>query len=309
MIAAVGGLVRYWFRLDGRVSRRAYALTGCGLMAFKYAVEAAASHVFNKRGDQGARATLGVVTLAVGFTGLALLLFAVEGIVCVAMAFPIAWLLALFGSAFGLALARDRSGRRTAIAPALLLVPLLALEPRLGAPAGFEVASALEIDAPPGCVWENVIGFEALPPPHERLFAFGIAYPTGAVIEGEGVGALLRCRFSTGEFVEPITAWEPPVRLAFDVRERPDPMVEWSPYARIRPPHLERSFRALRGEFRLVSLPGGRTRLEGRTWYELGLAPVPYWHAWTDWIFHRIHLRVLEHVKRLSEADPSAQRD
>jgi hypothetical protein len=42
----------------------------------------------------------------------------------------------------------------------------------------------------------------------------------------------------------------------------------------------------VRGEFRLVSLAGGRTRLEGGTWYELD--PFP---------------RVLAHVKRLSEAD------
>jgi hypothetical protein len=288
MIARMGGLVRFWFRLDGRVSRRAYALCGFGLMALKYAAEAVAI-----------RAVTGRAWTPLDY--LALLLFAVEGIVCVAMAFPLAWLLALFGGAFGRALALDRVARRTAVAPALLLVPLLALEPTLLAPVEFEVASALEIDAPPERVWGRLIGFEPLPPPREGLFALGIAYPTGATIEGEGVGAVRRCRFSTGEFVEPITAWEPAVRLAFDVREQPDPMVEWSLSARMRPPHLERSFRALRGEFRLVELPGGRTRLEGSTWYELGLAPVPYWRAWTDWIVHRIHLRVLEHIGRLSE--------
>ena len=55
------------------------------------------------------------------------------------------------------------------------------------------------------------------------------------------------------------------------------------------------------GQFRLVRLPGGRTRLEGTTWYQHGLYPAGYWRLWSDWIIHRIHLRVLEHVKRLSE--------
>ena len=42
-----------------------------------------------------------------------------------------------------------------------------------------------------------------------------------ARIEGEGVGAIRYCSFSTGDFVEPITAWEKPHRLAFDVVKNP----------------------------------------------------------------------------------------
>jgi len=29
--------------------------------------------------------------------------------------------------------------------------------------------------------------------------------------------------------------------------------------------------------------------------------PGPYWRLWSDMIIHRIHLRVFEHIKRLSE--------
>jgi len=168
-------------------------------------------------------------------------------------------------------------------------------------PREFEVVTALEIDAPPERVWRNVIGFTPLAPPTELAFALGIAYPTGARIEGEGVGAVRHCEFSTGEFLEPITAWEAPTRLAFDVARQPDPMDEWTPYDSIRPPHLTRAFRALRGEFRLVALPGDRTRLEGSTWYALELFPSAYWRWITDGIVHRIHGRVLEHVRALSE--------
>ncbi len=73
------------------------------------------------------------------------------------------------------------------------------------------------------------------------------------------VRAVRRCEFSTGAFVEPITAWEPPGRLAFDVASQPAPMTEWSPCAGLSPPHLSRSFRTRRGEFRMRALPGGRT--------------------------------------------------
>ena len=120
-------------------------------------------------------------------------------------------------------------------------------------------------------------------------------------IEGQGVGATRYCEFTTGAFVEPITVWDPPHRLAFDVTEQPAPMFELSPYRDIHPPHLDGFMRSNRGEFRLVALDDGRTRLEGRTWYEVEMFPQWYWTLWTDSIIHRIHLRVLHHVQRISE--------
>jgi hypothetical protein len=124
----------------------------------------------------------------------------------------------------------------------------------------------------------------------------------GARIDGTGVGATRYCEFTTGRFVEPIRVWDPPSRLAFDVAEGPDPMFELSPYRHLHPPHLEGGFQSTRGEFRLVELPGGRTRLTGRTWYRLDIHPHAYWTVWTDWIIHRIHSRVLRHIQSLAEA-------
>ena len=43
-------------------------------------------------------------------------------------------------------------------------------------------------------------------------------------IEGEGVGAVRHCVFSTGAFVEPITIWNEPRHLRFDVTAMPEPM-------------------------------------------------------------------------------------
>lgn len=259
-----------------------------------------AGFLLNRRGEHGLGATLGVASLALLFASLLLLLFAVEGAMCIAMVATLALPVALAGALFGRVAARS-SSRGSAVFPALALVPLAWLEARVEAPAVFEVATSIEVDAPPEQVWPNVIGFAELPPPEHWIFRTGIAYPLRARIEGEGVGAVRRCEFSTGAFVEPITAWEPPARLAFDVLECPLPMRETSFYARVEPPHLGRSFRSVRGEFRLIALPGGRTRLEGRTWYRLELRPVAYWRSVSDFIVHRIHRRVLEHVKRLSE--------
>ena len=77
-------------------------------------------------------------------------------------------------------------------------------------------------------------------------------------------------------------------------------MIELSPY-KIRPRHMDHYFASTKGEFRLVPLPGGRTRLEGTTWYRLRFMPQGYWQMWSDFIVHRIHMRVLNHIKNLAE--------
>jgi hypothetical protein len=163
------------------------------------------------------------------------------------------------------------------------------------------VLSAIDIAAPPETVWANVIGFADLPAPDSWIFRTGIAYPIRARLDGAGVGAVRHCEFSTGAFVEPITAWEPGRRLAFDVASQPQPLHEWSFYAALHPRHLDTMLRSRRGEFRLIRLENGRTRLEGRTWYELDAAPMLYWRSWSDAIIRRIHMRVLTHIARLSE--------
>jgi hypothetical protein len=152
-------------------------------------------------------------------------------------------------------------------------------------------------------VWKHVIAFPPLAEPSDLAFRVGIAYPKRAEIRGAGVGAVRYCVFSTGAFVEPITVWDPGHRLAFDVRTQPRPLEEWSPYANIAPPHLDGYFRSRRGEFRIVALAGGRTRLEGSTWYEMRLEPAAYWVLFGDALIARIHRRVLRHIKTVTESE------
>jgi hypothetical protein len=161
----------------------------------------------------------------------------------------------------------------------------------------------IDIDAPPERVWDHVVSFSDLDTPQEWVFTTGIAYPLRARIEGAGVGAVRHCEFTTGAFVEPITAWEPPWRLAFDVVQQPPSMEEWSPFADVHPPHLVNgTFESVHGEFRLSALPDGRTRLEGSTFYRMSMFPQPYWQVWSDGLLHAIHRRVLRHIKQLSES-------
>jgi uncharacterized membrane protein YhaH (DUF805 family) len=246
-------------------------------------------------------ATIGACALIAAL----LLLFALEGAVCILMAMPVAVPAAMLGALAGRLLATIGKGGASHAAAAALAVPILmGMEARIHVPRTYAVTTSIEIAASPAVVWRHVVSFSELPPPTELLFRTGIAYPVRARITGSGVGAERLCEFSTGAFVEPITAWDEPRELAFDVVSQPESMEEWSPYADLQPPHLaEHAFRSLRGRFRLAALPGGRTRLDGTTWYALDLAPAPYWRLWSDAIVHAIHGRVLRHVRTLAEAD------
>jgi uncharacterized membrane protein YhaH (DUF805 family) len=236
---------------------------------------------------------------AILVVGGGLLLIALEGLACLVMAAPLALVLAVAGAAAGCLLAGNRDNRVGGIGLGLIALPLAAaLEPAVAPPpVAREVLTIVEIAAPPERVWPVVVAFPPMAEPTDWLRRAGIAYPRAARIDGAGVGAIRYCEFSTGAFVEPITAWEPGRRLAFDVTASPPALRELSLYANVQAPHLDGYLRSRRGEFRLVALPGGRTRLEGRTWYEIDMGPEWYWRLWADWMIHGIHRRVLEHIK------------
>lgn len=236
--------------------------------------------------------------LAIIMISVVAILLAMDGAICVGMALPLAFVTGGFGVSTGWAIANTGKSKVGPIGLGLLALPLAAmLEPAPGtAPIAREVLTVIEIAAAPEAVWPHVVAFRPLEEPTDWLSRAGIAYPKSARIVGTGVGAVRYCEFSTGAFVEPITVWEPGRRLAFDVTESPPPLRELSPYANVTAPHLDGFLRSRRGEFRLIPLPGGRTRLEGRTWYELDMAPEGYWRMIADSMIHRIHLRVLTHI-------------
>ncbi|HEV2022522.1 MAG TPA: SRPBCC family protein [Terriglobales bacterium] len=243
-----------------------------------------------------------VALTSVTLAGVALLALALEGVVCLIMAAPLAIPLALMGGMIGYVIQRRRLEPSPVMAAILLALPgLMGLEHAAAPqPRMLQVTSSVVVNASPEQVWRNVVSFSELPPPDEWVFQTGLAYPMRAEIQGTGVGAERHCVFSTGAFVEPITVWDEPRRLAFGVRDEPPPMVELSPY-QLHPAHLDHYFSAKAGEFRLTPLPGGRTLLEGTTWYENRFWPESYWRQWSDLIVRRIHMRVLRHVKRLAE--------
>jgi hypothetical protein len=251
-----------------------------------------------------------VSILSIAFVCMALFAFAIEGIICLIMAAPLGFILALFGGLIGYVIQRRPTYTAESFHVFSLLVIALPLlmglehsikqEPPLN-----RVSTQVQIHAPPEKVWENLVAFTELPPPTERLFRTGIAYPIRAEINGRGVGAVRHCVFSTGAFVEPIEVWDEPRLLKFGVTSQPPVMNEYSLYSDLRPPHLQNYLHSRKGQFLLTRTANGGTMLEGTTWYQNDFWPGVYWNPWSDYIIHRIHQRVLDHIKRQSEKSSS----
>lgn len=247
---------------------------------------------------------MGVATLAVLLASLALLAVALEGAICLVMAAPLTLGLATVGALVGYRLQRHGRPTRGAVGAILMLAPALVGGESLNPPQPHlqSVTTQIVVDAPPAVVWRNVIAVDRLPPPRELVFRAGIAYPTEATLEGRGVGAIRRCTFTTGDFVEPITVWEPGRRLEFRVAAQPAPMRELSPYGNVHAPHLDGFLVSERGRFDLTPLPRGRTLVRGTTWYRNRMWPERYWSLWSDALIRRIHRRVLENIALRAEA-------
>lgn len=246
----------------------------------------------------------GVSCLSILALGGLILIVALDGLICLVMALPLALLLALGGTAFGRFMGSSigAAGGSTVASLLSLAFPFLVGFEHATKPESVvrKVSTSVLIDGQIEDVWNTVIAFPEISEPPSGIFRFGIAYPIEARIEGNGVGAIRYCVFSTGSFVEPITEWDAPSRLSFDVIENPLPMKELSLYKDLHAPHLHGHMVSKKGQFRLSQV-GNQVLLEGTTWYTHSISPEFYWGVVSDEIIHRIHLRVLNHIKHHTE--------
>lgn len=277
---------------------------GWGLfVALPFTIGLVAALVYGLREPRTLQGCVIVACIAVFILGLALFALAAEGLVCLLMVIPLALPLAALGGLCGYVV-RFQHGAPAVLSAFIAFMPGVQYMEHAAAISRptFVVSSSIDIQAPPEKVWRQVVAFSQIPPPKEWMFRAGIAYPIRSEISGTGPGAERHCVFSTGAFVEPIEVWDEPHRLKFSVTSNPPPMEEWTPYSRIDTPHLHGFLVSEGGQFLLTPLPNGGTRLEGTTWYQHGLWPAQYWQLWSDVIIHKIHMRVLRHIKDEAES-------
>ena len=291
---------------------RVLANYGWGIfVALPFTMGFGAALIYGLRRPRSLSGCIQVASLSIAILGASLFALAVEGVACLAMTIPLALPLGIIGGVFGYLMQRQRWLRQATpafLGSLLLLTPGVQCAEHIVAPPPrvYEVRTSIDIQAPPEKVWEQVVAFSEIPPPQELVFRAGVAYPIRARIFGKGVGAERHCEFSTGAFVEPIQVWDEPRLLKFSVTSNPSPMEEWTPYHHIDTPHLHGYLVSNGGQFLLTPLSNGGTRVEGTTWYRHTLWPREYWRLWSDSIIHKIHWRVLSHIRDEAEKQRNA---
>ena len=263
--------------------------------------------LYGYREEKAPIAALGVTSLSLIFLGLIVILLAMDGAVCVIMASPLAFAAAWFSSYLtNLTLQRRRRERA--------ILPLLAACGSLPLLVGFEsqenlppptstVVTSVDINASPETVWKFVPSIPTISGPLDAIFRAGIAYPVRSDMFGSGVGATRHCVLSTGPLIEKITSWEPAALLRFNVTSCPPSMHEISIYPDLHPAHLDNFMASQTGEFRLVRLGPHHTRLVGTSVYFNRMWPAWYWLRISDYVVHRVHVRVFNFIKHEAEGD------
>ncbi|HXC55785.1 MAG TPA: hypothetical protein VNU97_10855 [Rhizomicrobium sp.] len=309
--AAQGVLTGMALTLFGvAVSTLVFGSYGFGIFVLTpFVIGVATAFLANRVRDIGWRRTHQLTLLALSLGGTALVLVALEGVVCIVLAAPLAYGTALVGALLGRA-AAQRPGRRgrSTLTAFVLLPAMFASEQAFPVTTTFATDESIDIAAPPDAVWQSLIHMDRIDIPPSLPFRLGVAYPLRGEIAGSGVGAIRTGVFSTGIALERVTEWRTDRVLAFVVLSDPPAMHEMSPYAHVNAPHVLGYFRTVSTRFEIVPLTGGRSRLVEHTGHALRLDPILYWLPLARWIIHQNNARVLASVRQHAEQAAMARR-
>jgi len=154
------------------------------------------------------------------------------------------------------------------------------------------VSDVVVINAPAKEVWKHVVAFKKIEEENKFwLFKVGMPSPVAATVDGYYEGAGRKCIFSNGYvFDEKIVVYKAEKDLTFDIFRQP------------RDPEIMGHIDILKGQFQLQDNGDGTTTLTGNSWYRLYVFPLWYYDVWAESITRNVHLRVMEHIKQLSES-------
>jgi uncharacterized protein YndB with AHSA1/START domain len=213
-----------------------------------------------------------------------------EGAICLLIVSPLIIVFILAGLAIGKAMFKKNSGLLKANVFGVLffvsMIDVLSEHKNLSM-----VSDTVIVNAPIEKVWPLVVEYEPIKAKEDYwLFQIGMPSPVQSTVDGYKVGAARKCIFSNGYiFDEKIVVYKPNEELTFDIIEQP------------RDPEIMGHIDIVRGQFILKDNGNGTTTLIGNSWYKLYVFPEWYFGIWSKSITRNVHLRVMEHIKLLSE--------
>jgi hypothetical protein len=214
-----------------------------------------------------------------------------EGIICLIIVSPLLLSFTIGGAFLGRAMFR-RKNDKINVSIIGLLIAVFIIDSNSEHHYENMVSDTITVNAPPSRVWKNVVAFKRIKEKNKFwLFKIGMPSPVESTVEGYYLGAKRKCIFSNGyTFDEKIVTYDEDRTLTFAVTNQP------------RDPEIMGHIDILQGQFLLKDNGNGTTMLTGNSWYKLYVFPTWYYDIWAQSITGNVHLRVMEHIKQLSEA-------
>ena len=217
-----------------------------------------------------------------------------EGIICLIIVSPLILVFVYVGLVIGRLMFKNNNQQLNVSFMFILLILFIA-DTRSKHQYQNEVSDTIKINAPANEVWKHVVAFKKIEQKNNYwLFQIGLPSPMETTVDGYYKGAGRKCIFSNGyTFGEKISTFEPGKDLVFDIVNQP------------RDPEIMNHIDLLKGEFLLKDNGDGTTTLTGNSWYKLYVFPTWYYDIWAQSIVRNVHIRVMEHIKAISEEKPS----
>jgi hypothetical protein len=269
-------------------------------LAFGYLTVA----VGERRGPLGWPARLLMPSLTALVALGAALVLAWEGLICIVLWLPLTVTMATTGGLLavvvGTLLRRRRAQATVACVIALLPMAVAPAERRVATPHEIrEVRTSVDIQADPSVVWRAISRVRRFEP-DEHGFSWthliGFPRPVEATLDRDGVGGVRHASFERGVvFVERVTEWQPPRRLAFTVHADPTsiPMRSLDQHVTVG----GEFFDVLEGTYTIEPRPEGGVRLHLASRHRLSTRFNVYSRLWTDWLMSDIQRYILERIK------------
>lgn len=213
-----------------------------------------------------------------------------EGIICLIIVSPLLYAFIVLGAFIGRAMFK-RGDQNLNVSIIALLIILYVVSGASKPEYVNEVSDTITINAPVAKVWPLVVAYDYNTTDNKYwLFKAGLPSPVQSTVAAYKVGAGRKCIFSNGyAFDERIVTYDENHNLTFDITHQP------------RDPEIMGHIDIMRGQFLLRDNGNGTTTVTGNSWYKLYVAPVWYYDIWAKSIVRNVHIRVMEHVKMLSE--------
>jgi len=239
--------------------------------------------------------------------------FKIEALVCVLMASPIMFAMAILGGVISFAILRRNGGRRNGklfvTGIALLPYAMAPLENCLSLPQSLQTTKTqIAIEATPMVVWKNIARVRAISQEELRLnpvYWIGFPRPIEATLSHDGVGGVRHATFERHVlFVETVTRWEQPHLLSFTIHADGDfiPPATFDRHVTVG----GQFFDVLSGTYEIEPLDNGKLILHLSSSHRLSTRFNWYAGLWSNWIMTQIQNSILEVIKSRCETSHDA---